>query len=57
MGPVMAAAAYPVGGIGRGSLGQFDEKWGRVVNKGGFGAIFSGLNAPKCFGAVVGALF
>jgi hypothetical protein len=42
---------------GEGSLGQFDKKWLREANKGVFGAIFFGFNAPKFFGAIVGALF
>jgi hypothetical protein len=42
---------------GEGSLGQFDKKWAREANKGVFGANFFGFNAPKFFGAIVGALF
>jgi hypothetical protein len=42
---------------GEGSLSQFDKKWVREANKGVFGAIFFGFNAPKFFGAIVGTLF
>jgi hypothetical protein len=41
---------------GEGSLGQFDKKWAREANKGVLRNFF-GFNAPKFFGAIVGALF
>jgi hypothetical protein len=34
---------------GEGSLGQFDEKWGREANKGVFGTIFFGVQCTEMF--------
>jgi hypothetical protein len=34
---------------GEGILGQFDEKWGREVNKAGYGAIFFEVQCTEMF--------
>jgi hypothetical protein len=54
MGPVAAAA---VGGMGRGVWVNLTRSGGGRQIKVDLAQFFSGFNAPKCFGAIVGTHF